>query len=43
MSLGFLQGVAAFAALADSVSLVTILQVGDWARVSTLLSPGLNR
>ena len=29
-------GVAASAALAASVSLVTILQAGDWARVSTL-------
>ena len=35
MSLGSLQGVAASAALAAGVSLVTILQAGDWARVST--------
>ena len=35
MSLGSLQGVAASAALAAGVSLVTILQEGDWARVST--------
>ena len=35
MSLGSLQGVAASAALAAGVSLVTILQVGDWTRVST--------
>ena len=34
MSPGFLQGVAASAALAAGVSLVTILQAGDWARVS---------
>ena len=35
MSLGSLWGVAASAALAAGVSLVTILQVGDWTRVST--------
>ena len=35
MSLGSLQRVAASAALAAGVSLVTILQVGDWTRVST--------
>ena len=35
MSLGSLQGVAASAAIAAGVSLVTILQAGDWARVST--------
>ena len=35
MSLGFLQGVAASAALAPGVSLVTILQAGNWTRVST--------
>ena len=35
MSLGCLQGVAASAALAAGISLVTILQAGDWARVST--------
>ena len=35
MSLGSLWGVAVSAALAASVSLVTILQVGDWTRVST--------
>ena len=35
MSLGSLWGVAASAALAAGVSLVTILQVGDWARVCT--------
>ena len=35
MSLAFLQGVAASAALAAGVSLVTILQTGDWTRVST--------
>ena len=35
MSLGFLQGVAVSAALAAGVSLVTILQAADWARVST--------
>ena len=35
MSLGSLWGFAAFAALAADVSLVTILQAGDWARVST--------
>ena len=34
MSLGSLQGVAASAALAAGVSLVTILQAGDWTRVS---------
>ena len=32
--LGSFQGVAASAALAGGVSLVTILQAGDWARVS---------
>ena len=36
MSLGSLWGVAASAALAAGVSLVTIQQAGDWARVSTL-------
>ena len=35
MSLGSLQEVAASAALAAGVSLVTILQAGDWARIST--------
>ena len=35
MSLGSLQGVAASAALAAGVFLVSILQAGDWARVST--------
>ena len=35
MSLGSLQGIAASAALAAGVSLVTILQVVDWTRVST--------
>ena len=35
MSLGFLQGHAASAALAAGVSLVSILQAGDWSRVST--------
>ena len=35
MSPGSLRGVAASAALAADVSLVTILQVGDWTRVST--------
>ena len=35
MLLGSL-GAAAFAALAADVSLVSILQAGDWARVSTL-------
>ena len=35
MSLGSLWGVAASAALVAGVSLVTILQAGDWARVST--------
>ena len=34
MSLGSLQGVAASTALAAGVSLVTILQAGDWTRVS---------
>ena len=34
MSLGSLWGVAACAALAAGVSLVTILQAGDWTRVS---------
>ena len=32
---GSLQGAAASAALAAGVSLVSILQAGDWARVST--------
>ena len=36
MSLGSVQGVAASAASAAGVSLVTILQSGDWDRVSTL-------
>ena len=35
MSVGSLWGVAASAALAASVSMVTILQTGDWTRVST--------
>ena len=35
MSLGSLCGIAASAALIAGVSLVTILQAGDWARVST--------
>ena len=35
MSLGSLWGVAASAALAHGVSLVSILQAGDWATVST--------
>ena len=35
MSLGSLWKVAASAALVAGVSLVTILQAGDWARVST--------
>ena len=35
MSLGSLWGVAASTALATGVSLVTILQAGDWTRVST--------
>ena len=35
MSPGYLWGVAASAALAAGVSLVSILQAGDWARVST--------
>ena len=35
ISLGSLWGVAASAALAAGVSLVTILQAGDWTRVST--------
>ena len=35
VSLGYLQEVAASAALAAGVSLVSILQAGDWARVST--------
>ena len=35
MSLGSLWGVAASAALATGVSLVTILQAGVWTRVST--------
>ena len=34
MSLGSLWGVVASTALAAGVSLVTILQAGDWARVS---------
>ena len=33
---GFFQGAAASAALVAGVSLVSILQAGDWARVSTL-------
>ena len=33
---GFLWGAAASAALVAGVSLVSLLQVGDWARVSTL-------
>ena len=36
MSLGSLQGAVASAALVACVSLVSILQAGDWARVSTL-------
>ena len=35
MSPGSLQVVPAFAVLPAGVSLVTILQAGDWARVST--------
>ena len=35
MSQGSLWGVAASAALVAGVSLVTILQVGDWVQVST--------
>ena len=35
MSLGSLWGVSASVALAAGASLVTILQAGDWARVST--------
>ena len=35
MSLGFQWGAAASAASAACVSLVSILQAGDWARVST--------
>ena len=35
MSLGSLWGVAASAALVAGVSLVTILQAGDWTRIST--------
>ena len=35
MSLGSVWGVAASAALVAGVSLVTILQAGDWTRVST--------
>ena len=35
MSLGSFQGAAASAALAAGVSLVSILQAGDWAKVST--------
>ena len=34
VSLGSLQGVAASAALVAGVSMVTILQAGDWTRVS---------
>ena len=36
MSPGSLQVASAFAALAAGVSLVSILQAGDWARVSSL-------
>ena len=36
MSLGSLWGAAGSAALAADVSLVSILQAGDWAKVSTL-------
>ena len=36
MSPGSLQGAAASAALAAGVCLVSIMQTGDWARVSTL-------
>ena len=36
MSLSSLQGAAVSAALAAGVSLVSILQAGDWARVSSL-------
>ena len=35
MSQGSLQGIATSAVLAAGVSLVIILQAGDWARVST--------
>ena len=35
MSLGSVWGIAASATLAAGVSLVTILQAGDWTRVST--------
>ena len=35
MSLGSLWGVAASVALVAGISLVTILQAGDWTRVST--------
>ena len=35
MSLGSLWGVATSATLAADVSLVTILQAGDWTRIST--------
>ena len=35
MSLGSLWGISASAALVAGVSLVTILQAGDWTRVST--------
>ena len=35
MFLGSLWGIAASAVLAAGVSLVTILQVGEWAKVST--------
>ena len=38
MSPGFLHGAPASAALVAGVSLVSILQAGDWARVSTLAS-----
>ena len=36
MSMGFLWGAAVSTTLAAGVSLVSILQVDDWARVSTL-------
>ena len=35
ISLGSLQGAVTSAALVAGISLVSILQVGDWARVST--------
>ena len=35
MSLGSLQGAAASAALVAGISVVSILQAGDWAKVST--------